>query len=562
MTTDISPRLQQDTEHGMDEQGPSNPSPDQPPVDRRLRILCLHGYGGSGSTFRTKLSHLFPVLSDYADCIFVDGPSDKDPGYAWWHARNNDGIVTYEGWDTARETMIRIFDEQGPFDGVLGFSQGAIFTGLLSGLRHPIGQPSTPESPFAFSFAILISGFQARDQRLSTVYDNHELYRLPSLHVIGTADEIVLELDSMMLAERFAEPTIFYHEGAHIVPNDAQFKRTLGDFVKKQYDNKGARLEDEARNTSTSPVDHDHIEHSGAPKKAQASALLHHPTRLPSAGDHPAANVDPTARIEDLVIPLWSTTDSLTMRVVFPKARKTEAFPILVVFRGGGYATPRGSGGGTVEWAAARGFLAVEVDYGTAASERYYPDNYSDGARAVRLIKSRAKEWNANPEKLALLGYSAGGHLAALLSTRPEMYRHDDDDLFDKFSPRPSLLILAYGVLSFVDGYSPASYSNSVGNFFGTEGEVPLENRQQYSPEYLVDKETPPTFVWTIEPDDIVPPYHSKLFAEAMEKYGRDVEYTLYKTGYHAIGLAEGAGGDVEEWPEKMLRWIETRWIR
>lgn len=248
------------------------------------------------------------------------------------------------------------------------------------------------------------------------------------------------------------------------------------------------------------------------------------------------------------------------MRVVFPKGHHAQASPILVVFRGGAYSTAHGSGQGTVEWAAARGFLAVEVEYGTAATKRYYPDNFDDAARAIRLIRSRAKVWNANPDKLALLGYSAGAHLAALVGTRPKMHRNYEDDLFEKFSARPNLLILAYGVLSFVDGYHPNAYVRSVNNFFGSDEPMSHEFRQQFSAEYLVDHKTPPTFVWTVERDVLVPPSQSKLFADAMKKQNRDVEYKLYKSGSHGIGLALHAGGDVEGWTTTMLDWIEGHW--
>lgn len=505
-------------------------------LKRRLRILCLHGYSGSGTIFRNQITHLLSILSDYGDCIFVDAPSLSEGDSGWWHARENGGTVDYEGWERSRAALVRIFNEQGPFDGVLGFSQGAILTSILCGLRHPPGQPPNPECPFRFSFAVMIGGFQARDTNLSTLYDKRELYKIPSLHTFGTADYIVSEADSMKLAERFDEPRIVIHDGGHVVPDTKEFKATLQVFVKEQYENKGIGLDHQGQQASTSP------------------------SPSPSAGPHSIQSDNSARHLEHIVIPLWSTPDSLTMRVVSPKNHHTQRSPILVVFRGGGYATPRGSGEGTVEWAAARGFLAVEVDYGTESSKRYYPDNYSDGARAIRLIRSRAESWNANPDRLVLLGYSAGGHLAALLGTRPMMYRHPDDDLFDKFSARPNLLILAYGVLSFVDGYTPTAFSSSVNNFFGPHAEKTLEQRQEFSPEYLVDQETPPTFVWTVEPDDIVPPNHSKLFAEAMRRQGRDVKYKIYKTGYHAIGLAVGAGGDVEEWPNTMLEWMEGHW--
>lgn len=560
-------------QQAVDMQGLSRSLSDVSLSNRRLRILCLHGYNGSGTALRTQIGHLLPILSYYGECVFVDAPSLSEGDHGWWHARDYGDRVDYDGWGRTRAALVRIFYEQGPFDGVLGFSQGAILTSILCGLRHPAGQVPTPEHPYMFSFAIMIGGFQARDSYLSTLYDRRGLYKLPSLHVFGTADTIVSETDSMKLARIFEGPRIIIHGGGHVVPNFWKFKETLGYFVKEQYERKGVWLDHQSQQASTAgraPLQsHGGQDGSGLlvpGSAARGRSPSRHPARSrdpspsPPADPHSHANADFARHSGNLVIPLWSIPDSPTMRVVFPKGHHAQASPILVVFRGGGYATPRGSGGGTVEWAAARGFLAVEVDYGTASTGRFYPDNFSDGARAIRLIRSRAKVWHANPDKLALLGYSAGGHLAALLGTRPKMHRNYDDDLFDKFSARPNLLILAYGLLSFVDGYFPNAYSSSVNNFFGSHGAKPLEQRQQFSPEYLVDHKTPPTFLWTVESDVIVPPKHSKLFAEAMQKQGRDVYYKLYKTGYHAIGLALGAGGDVEEWSTTMLQWIEGHW--
>lgn len=558
-------------------------------LNRRLRILCLHGYNGSGSALRGQIAHLLPILSYYGDCVFADAPSLMQGDHGWWHARDNGSEVNYQGWDRSRAALIRLFNEQGPFDGVLGFSQGAILTSVLCGLRHPAGQPPTPEYPFSFSFAIMFGGFSARDTQLSKVYDQRDLYKLPSLHVYGTTDMIVNEVDSMKLARRFDGPRIIIHGGGHIVPSFWKFKETLGYFVKEQFERKGRWLDQQfeqsmAAQATPTPPDrgralHDDSHAHQAQSSGSGAGLLvpgsadrgrsqsRDPSRSRGASREPSPSPGPVPHTDGeahrqsgtLTIPLWASGPT-SMRVVFPKGHHAQASPILVVFRGGAYSTARGSGEGTVEWAAARGFLAVEVEYGTASTHRYYPDNFADAARAIRLVRSRAKVWNANPDRLALLGYSAGAHLAALVATRPKMHRNYEDDLFDKFSARPNLLILAYGVLSFVDGYHPNAYVRSVNNFFGSDEAFTHEYRQQFSAEYLVDHKTPPTFVWTVERDVLVPPSQSKLFADAMKAQGRDVEYKLYKTGAHGVGLALHAGGDVEGWTQSMLHWVESHW--
>lgn len=246
------------------------------------------------------------------------------------------------------------------------------------------------------------------------------------------------------------------------------------------------------------------------------------------------------------------------MKLYFPIST-TNLTPAMVVFRGGAYSTAMGSGAGAAQWAASKGFVGVEVEYGTAAMRRYWPDNYADGARAVRLVRSKAAEWGIDPHKVAVLGFSAGGHLAATLATQPDLFKDNADDLVDKYTARPDVVIVAYGVLSLVEGYYSGAYVSSVGNFFGTEG-VSEEGRRKVSAELHVTANTPPAFVWTVKEDSVVPPSQSVRFAEACKAAGVPVEFKMYNQGRHGIGLALGSGMDVSEWTERMLGWLEKLW--
>jgi acetyl esterase/lipase len=96
----------------------------------------------------------------------------------------------------------------------------------------------------------------------------------------------------------------------------------------------------------------------------------------------------------------------------------------MLVFRGGAYATCMGTGGESAAWAAEQGMVGIEVEYGTRSTAEPYPANYSDAARAVRLVRDRALGWSIDPTRVGTMGFSAGGHLASLLSTQPALYRH------------------------------------------------------------------------------------------------------------------------------------------
>lgn len=291
-------------------------------------------------------------------------------------------------------------------------------------------------------------------------------------------------------------------------------------------------------------ADH-HGHHAAAPHNVQDAA-----TSSIAARSHPRAATK---------IPLWKTGYQGCMNVFFPASPSAIPSIAMVVFRGGAYSFSMGSGGGTAEWAAAQGFVGVEVDYGTKSTARFFPDNISDGARAVRMVRANAQDWGVDPDKVVCVGFSAGGHMAATLATQPLIYQAPEDDLVERFSPRPNAVVLAYGVLSFVDGYHPGAYLSTVGNFFGTE-KVSEERRRQLSSELYVRPDAPPAFVWTVQDDRLVPPSQTQLYADACRNAGVSVELRMYDNGGHGIGLALNTHAKVGEWTADMLQWLTTLW--
>src|SRR5262249_27319275 len=131
------------------------------------RILCLHGYHGSARVLRDQMSALVQGLDGLAEFVCVDAPSLSAGDFGWWHAvreadstsRGDPGVPMegtkrhYKGWSRTGAWIVRLFQEEGPFDGVFGFSQGAALTGLLAGMRAPDGRP-TADKPLAFDFAM------------------------------------------------------------------------------------------------------------------------------------------------------------------------------------------------------------------------------------------------------------------------------------------------------------------------------------------------------------------------------------------------------------------------
>lgn len=484
----------------------------------KLRILCLHGYHGSADTLRGQMRSLTAGLQDLADFVYVDAPTLASGDFGWWHAveredapaRDDPGTGSrpkhYKGWSRTRDWAVSLFQRE-RFDGVFGFSQGAALTGLLVGLRAPDGKP-TAEKPLSFDFAMMVGGFRSNDPSHAGLYASRDSYDLPSVHILGRADFIVPSSDSRALASAFKSPLILEHDGGHVVASTEDVRAGVRRF-----------LED----------------------------------RLKARDQRGAVHAGP------LEVPLWRGGSIASMKVVFPEGGGSTPRPAMIVFQGGGYGTNAGSGGGAAEWAAQQGMVGVLVRYGTRATQSFYPKNYADAARAVRLVRRRAAEWGINPGRVGVMGFSAGGHLASLLSTQPTLWKDPEDDLAGEVSARPDLVVLAYPLISFVDGYAPGAFAGSVESFFGPR-EVGEDLRKQFSSELHVDAQHPPVFVWTTEDDALVPYTHAKRFAEACERARVPVFYKLYPHGPHGMGLALDRGGDVSGWTTLLRRWLDERW--
>ena len=180
-----------------------------------LRILCLHGYHGSGATLRRQMAPLAAALSPAIEFVYVDAPSLTAGSFGWWHEG-------FRGWESTRDWAVSLLRTGPRFDGIFGFSQGAALTGLLAAVRE--GDPS-----LRFGFAIMVGGFT------STLPQHAALLRykltIPSVHVTGHADVIVPRRDSLLLAGRFASPLIIEHPGGHVIPSGTAVAGPMDGFL-------------------------------------------------------------------------------------------------------------------------------------------------------------------------------------------------------------------------------------------------------------------------------------------------------------------------------------------
>ena len=181
---------------------------------------------------------------------------------------------------------------------------------------------------------------------------------------------------------------------------------------------------------------------------------------------------------------------------------------------------------------ASEGFHAFVLRYSLVPST--HPTQLLEAALAMNLIRKNAEEWHINPQNVAIIGFSAGGHVAANLAT------HVSDEIeeangYKADEVRPNALMLAYPVISAGIYAHKPTFDRLFGNVSEDEREKLVED---LSLEKHVDSKTPPVFIWQTVTDQTVPVENSIMFIDACVKAGVNVEAHLFPKGPHGLALA------------------------
>lgn len=206
-------------------------------------------------------------------------------------------------------------------------------------------------------------------------------------------------------------------------------------------------------------------------------------------------------------------------------------------------------------WLAARGFTVFVLYYrlpgeGWAAG----PDvALSDAQRAMRLIRHRAGEYGFDPERVAAMGFSAGGHVCADLATRFETRTYKPVDEADELSPRPNLAAPIYPVMSMT---LPVAHAGSREKLIGIDAGPELE--RAHSPQYNVSPNTPPCFLLHAEDDRSVVVENTLEFRAALRANGVAAETHLFEKGGHGFSLRFTVGKPVAIWPQLFVLWTKS----
>ncbi|MCF6174940.1 MAG: alpha/beta hydrolase [Victivallaceae bacterium] len=246
-------------------------------------------------------------------------------------------------------------------------------------------------------------------------------------------------------------------------------------------------------------------------------------------------------------VPASAGDDEFRPYIEFYPAAVEEPVGAVIVFPGGGYSHRAAHEGQPVaEFFNSKGIHAFVVQYRTAPHK--HPAPLLDAARAVRMVRNNAEEWNIRANKIAVCGFSAGGHLAASIGVLYDEAVTVEDDL-QAVSARPDGLILCYPVIS-------SGEFGHVGSFDNLVGKGNLVLRKKMSLETRVTSETPPTFLWHTADDAGVPVENSFLFSQALRRCDVPFELHVFPHGRHGLGLAL-ENSDVAAWPELCATWLQ-----
>jgi acetyl esterase/lipase len=222
----------------------------------------------------------------------------------------------------------------------------------------------------------------------------------------------------------------------------------------------------------------------------------------------------------------------------------------VVVLPGGGYGIKAGHEAEPIAlWLNSLGITAFVLDYRVAPYR--HPIPLLDTRRAIQLVRSRADEWAVDPQRVGILGFSAGGHLASTAGTHLEDFPvSQEQDRLSGINFRPDAMILCYPVISF----GKFGHVGSMENLLGPNPSA--EHREAFSNEKHVTAQTPPTFLWTTATDEAVPVANSLMFSQALSDCKVPFELHIFPNGEHGLGLATGHP-DAGSWTNLCARWLD-----
>ncbi len=250
--------------------------------------------------------------------------------------------------------------------------------------------------------------------------------------------------------------------------------------------------------------------------------------------------------------PLWQNKENSPAITAYVPQKQT-ANCAVVILAGGAYCfRAEHEGKGYAEFFAENGILSFVVDY------RHHPDKFPipllDARRGVQFVRYHAKKFGIDRDKIAIMGSSAGGHLAALTSVYRGELSIESPDEIDALSHRPNAQILCYPVIKLLG--KGIAHLGSGRNLLGDRH---AEMAEELSPDLIAESDAPPAFIWHTFEDDAVNVINSLDYARRLREKGVPTELHVFPHGYHGMGLCKGEDSVSRynvKWTSMLLGWL------
>jgi acetyl esterase/lipase len=260
------------------------------------------------------------------------------------------------------------------------------------------------------------------------------------------------------------------------------------------------------------------------------------------------------------IIPLWSgqapgaqgteDRDIPTITVYLPRTLR-EGTTAVIVCPGGSYVSlaMNHEGRQVASYLNSLGMIAFVLKY-RLGPRYHHPVEIGDAQRAIRMLRAKAAEWRIAPDRIGIMGFSAGGHLASSASTHFDAGQANAADPMDRVSSRPDFSILGYPVISLSASWT---HQGSKKNLLGDNPDPELV--KSLSGENAVTAQTPPTFIFQTNADTTVPAENSVYYYLALRKAGVKAEMHIFQEGPHGVGLGMYDPA-LSEWPKLLSNWL------
>lgn len=238
------------------------------------------------------------------------------------------------------------------------------------------------------------------------------------------------------------------------------------------------------------------------------------------------------------------------LTIHLPDAAKRTGVAV-VICPGGGYGglVVGGEGHGIARWLNQHGIAGAVLEYRLPRGEYRRP--LLDVQRAIRTVRARAADWEIDPNRIGIIGFSAGGHLASTAGTHFDAGDANSADAVGKVSCRPDFMLLVYPVITMGQG----THGGSRQNLLGANPSAQL--LELFSNEKQVTPRTPPAFLTHARTDAVVPVEHSRMFYQALREKGVPAELQEFPEGNHGYNGYKGREWDA--WQKRSLEWLAER---